>query len=255
MLKLGDQGIKALYVGGYKIAKAYVGEELVFKEPAKPSHNLPADYTELEYIQIGPSVTTAIQYSWGSLYSDSELYVDFDVIAFPATSSTMYDSEAQLLFASVVENQVLKNRMVCFPSISSNRPGVQYGSFASGTVTNSALKPITSNTSVPQSVKLTVDYPNKLLKNNGIAVGTLDSNNLYVGAFYLGTKVTPSGNMGWKTACVRIKELKISSAKKTSATYSKHWIPAKNASGYVGFYDIVNNSWKRINVATAGPAI
>ena len=48
MLKLGETGVSALYLGDAKIKKVYLGSELVFEEK-KPSR-LPAGYTEVEYI-------------------------------------------------------------------------------------------------------------------------------------------------------------------------------------------------------------
>lgn len=48
MLKIGAQDITGMYVGGKKIKKAYLGEDLVFggKNPSR----LPDGYTELEYV-------------------------------------------------------------------------------------------------------------------------------------------------------------------------------------------------------------
>lgn len=57
MLKLGEQNISGLYLGGEKIEKAYLGETLVFSA-GKPSR-LPDGYTELEYIS-NPNLGYAI---------------------------------------------------------------------------------------------------------------------------------------------------------------------------------------------------
>ena len=42
MLKLGNQGVAAMYLGGRKITKAYLGEALVFGASAPPE---PVRYT------------------------------------------------------------------------------------------------------------------------------------------------------------------------------------------------------------------
>lgn len=52
MLKLGTQDIPALYLGGERIEKAYLGETVVFGAGAGPGPSrLPEGYTEVEYIE------------------------------------------------------------------------------------------------------------------------------------------------------------------------------------------------------------
>lgn len=54
MVKIGDAKIKSLYLGGAKIKKDFIGEDLIFGE-TKPSR-LPEGYTEVEYIHLSGAV-------------------------------------------------------------------------------------------------------------------------------------------------------------------------------------------------------
>lgn len=72
MLKLGEQNISGLYLGGEKIEKAYLGKAPVFSA-GKPSR-LPEGYTEVEYIEA-----TGKQYINTGLYASSSLNIEMDI--------------------------------------------------------------------------------------------------------------------------------------------------------------------------------
>lgn len=195
MLKLGNQGIKALYVGGQKIAKAYVGEELVYKPPAKPSHNLPAEYTELEYIQLGPNVTTSFYHTVGSLRKDSVLYIDFEVTRFP-TKTSQY---AKILYAEFSAAEILQTVVLLCPSYTTSTSssaykskGIRFGCFKQGNVSSSNWISLTTDTNVPQRCKLTLDYPNLKVMDGDVEKATLTSDNIYVGAINMGNNKSDS---------------------------------------------------------------
>lgn len=79
MLRLGEQEISGLHMGGSKINKAYLGESVVFGAE-KPSR-LPDGYTEVEYIQSdgGAAILTGIVPAAGNL--DLRVFMDMELTA------------------------------------------------------------------------------------------------------------------------------------------------------------------------------
>lgn len=86
-MKLGEQKISGLYLGGEKIGKAYLGEAVVFAGK-KPSR-LPEGYTEVEYIQSDKRciINPGLRYTNASSYNIFRLFIDFSFVSASTAAS------------------------------------------------------------------------------------------------------------------------------------------------------------------------
>lgn len=241
---IGENKIKAIYVGAQKIVKAYVGEKLVFS--TKKSPRLPDGYTELEYVQLGPNNTTLANFSLASARTDQVVTIDLTVVAPPTSDSSMYAYRPCILYSEAVVNQTALTRDVLFLS--------KDGSLKINSSAGSALEryniTLFSGETLPKRAVVVWDGPNQgayiddgaLMKFASFGVGS---------KWLLGSSYAD----GWKVGCARVHSIKIQSAGSTSASYNKDLVPAKNAAGKVGFYDLRNSKFIYNASLIAGPAV
>ena len=114
---------------------------------------------------------------------------------------------------------------------------------------------LSSDMTVPQKVSVLWDGPNKQISINGgtpkdFAVYGVGSNWL-IGTDSSGASVSDC----WRVAAARIFSLKITSTGSTSSSYNKDYVPAKNSSGRVGLYDLLNDRFIYHASLIAGPAV
>lgn len=249
-VKIGSEAIKSLYVGEQKIVKAYVGENLVFSS-VKPSR-LPAGYTELEYVQVGPNNSTLQNFILATAHASQVLTLDFTIVQFgPSNGVGTGESYCPcILYSYADSNNTRYTRDVLWVA----KNGLLANSSA-GTMLNSNIIYLVSDVSVPQRTKVVWDGPNKRVSVNG---GTPKSFPSYgVGtSWMLGTTYAGSGsNDTWRKACVQIHSIDIVRSGSTSTSYNKNYVPAKNSSGRVGFYDLFGGKFIYHASLIAGPAV
>ena len=85
MLKLGETGVSALYLGDAKIKKAYLGSELVFEEK-KPSR-LPAGYTEVSYLETDMNCRIPLNYA--ASFSKTRILYEVEPLAFVSSGMVL----------------------------------------------------------------------------------------------------------------------------------------------------------------------
>lgn len=247
MLKLGNQGIKALYVGGQKITKAYVGEELVYKEPAKPSHNLPADYTELEYIQIGV-VSKRTSISLSSARADQIVTLDFEVVQFPNVTNLSNGSIVPSIMSCTNSSTTpasLRNAVYLLND----------GLYANASATSLSSKKgvlLSSDVTIPQRFQLVWNGLDNCVSVNGNSDKLFSSINT-MGTWSLGTGYSNQvSTTAWNDACIRLYSAKIDGS---NTAYNRNCVPAKDSSGKAGFYDLLNDKFLSSSAIIAGPAV
>ena len=245
MLKLGETGVSALYLGDAKIKKVYLGSELVFEEK-KPSR-LPAGYTEVEYIYpadyratlntgqtLGTyNVETVIAYSsipGGTLV---EKYKIFE--ARRVASSRYYVVQVFAYYAKVA-NLSIANANTSFSDYS-NSVGPKVKPVAGQRYT---VKYIYSSST--GGAKVDVDGTSSSIASYSTAPSS-------AGTVILG----PGGS---KATYIRYYSFRIVSS---SGNYMVDLVPCIDPSGIVGMYDLRNNIFKGPVSASykwlAGPAV
>lgn len=251
-LKIGSGAINALYVGTQKISKAYVEEDLVFSA-VKPLR-LPAGYTEVEYVQVGPNNSTLYNFNLATANANQVLTLDFTIVQFgPSSSSsigTNVSSAPSILYSFQNSNNTTYDRdalYLCSDGLFANS--------SAGTMLSKNKFQLISDVSVPQRVKVVWDGT-----KNGVSVD--DSGFSIFPSYGVGTQwmlgtwtYGTNSNDTWRKACVRIHSIDIEHPYNTSASYNKNYVPAKNSSGRVGFYDLLAGKFIYHTSFVAGPAV
>ena len=220
MLKLGETGVSALYLGDAKIKKAYLGSELVFEEK-KPSR-LPAGYTELEYV-YPPNNTSA--------YSNLGAYLSNGVLDMDITVTETLTGTCDIFYCNQYSSS--KNYFV---AIEARKTGFWIMSYP-GAV-NTTASPVQLTTSIPPGdYHIHVDVPNKTVSINNVtaAIPTMATANAnsQVGAY-----LDKSGSNK-----IRFRECIITNTANTANSRNMHLVPCKNSAGKVGFYDLYRGSF------------
>jgi hypothetical protein len=211
---------------------------------------LPEGYTELKYIQLGPNNTTLANFSAASCRTDQTVEIVFEIVKFPESAGSSYGYRPCLLYSKYVSNNTSYSRDALFL-----RKDGLYANASSGNMISSNEILLSSDMTVPQKVSVLWDGPNKQISINGgtpkdFAVYGVGSNWL-IGTDSSGASVSDC----WRVAAARIFSLKITSTGSTSSSYNKDYVPAKNSSGRVGLYDLLNDRFIYHASLIAGPAV
>lgn len=211
---------------------------------------LPEGYTELKYIQLGPNNTTLANFSAASCRTDQTVEIVFEIVKFPESAGSSYSYRPCLLYSKYVSNNTSYSRDALFL-----RKDGLYANASSGNMISSNEILLSSDMTVPQKVSVLWDGPNKQISINGgtpkdFAVYGVGSNWL-IGTDSSGASVSDC----WRVAAARIFSLKITSTGSTSSSYNKDYVPAKNSSGRVGLYDLLNDRFIYHASLIAGPAV
>lgn len=233
MLKLGETGVSALYLGDAKIKKAYLGSELVFEEK-KPSR-LPAGYTEVEYIQAATG-TSGFVINTG-IRANTVFSAKFSVTQWPTTTTKKY------LFYNMYSTD---QRYLAVDKTNI------YAYWSSNT---SNMKTIAHTTTVPFEINISVDGKRTSTSldvngTKGYANGSQNGkSNLYLG----GNSSTGASSL----VGMRIHYVKLLSETNTTADYNAELIPCITPLGVAGLYDLRNKKSYVPNTGsfTLGPAV
>lgn len=220
MIKLGEQEIKELYLGGVKVERAYLGETVVFTAD-KPSR-LPDGYTEVEYISFskGGSINSGLypHFSAGRYVFDAE-FGAFSVASYVLSS------------ASNTTVSPSKHFGVCLQNTTQIMYKYNYGT---GTYANVET--------TKGRLLIDWDFPNGELRFGGTTIST-----------------TPISGTTSKAVCFYVPATggKMYSAQiYTSGVIKRDFVPCINPSDIVGMYDTVNGKfYTPTQTAAAGPAV
>lgn len=235
MLKLVEQDIAGLYVGGTKIKKAYLGETLVFGAGENPPR-LPEGYTEVQYIEL----QSATRYDYFIIPKNAMnlgIRVVLDVEPLQVTSG------AYIIYSFIGSSANKNNNMFNVSISSASAVAAEIKSYYGGGGTTSI-----DVGNVLNRMLIDVDLPNSILSVNGESTALTkprsfsQTNNLWM----------PRNSSPFFTG--RYYGLKIYYSGAENADY----VPAvRQSDNAVGLYDLVSNTFLAQNGSgfTAGPAV
>ena len=232
MISIREQKIAALYCGGTKIKRAYVGSSLVF-ESNKPSR-LPKGYTEVEYIQ-----------STGTQYINTAITV---------TNTSSIDAVIEHTFNSTSTAQYLFGL--------GEKSGANTYTFGIAAYQNN---PKINGRSLTRSIQL-VDIPParklhyQVLNNTGTFI--VDGQQLGVtgGYSYIQFLYIFAFNKAGTTVASNFCNAKLYSfdIKDRDGSYLRQFVPCVNPENQAGLYDLANNRFyanSGTGAFIAGPAV
>lgn len=235
MLKTGSQNITGLYIGGTKIEKAYLGEALIFGAE-KPSR-LPEGYTEIEYIQIsGTNSNAHVPLLSAVKIQTSRVLLDVEPLEY---SSTYHNNCLFLSFySSGTGTTTVKYSFISRISESKCEMRIVSQFYQSGITLLSNIRTLIDINMAGRTIKFgSESYP-------------FSFSSSYTRYFPLNVG-TPSGYSSYNA------DAKWYSVKVYSSDVLEHdYVPAINADGKIGFYDIVANVFKAASgYVIPGPAV
>ena len=248
MLKLGEAGVSALYLGDTKIKKAYLGSELVFEE--KKANRLPEGYTEIKYIYPADYRATI---NTGQSLSTHNIEAVIEYSAVPTGTIAAYNYkifEARRIFSNryyyVVQCFTSKQKAASLSTANANTAFSDYYNSVGPKVTPIAGRKYTVKyiySSSAGGAKVDVD---------GASAGIASYSTAPSSA---GTVILGPGSSS-NAAYIRYYSFRIVSS---SGNYMVDLAPCIDPSGIVGMYDLRNNLFKG-PVSTnykwlAGPAV
>lgn len=236
MLKLGTQNISALYLGGQKIGRAYLGETPVLEE--KKTSRLPEGYTEVEYITLPAENGSRVYFPMETNVICNKDRIYYKVKPRKKITSTASTAIRQLLFMT--------------SKISSNTFIIRLSLVAEGVYfmlnTYSGSNPVKMETE-KVILEFDIDFQNGVYTVNGNKMsGTRSSNSIGSEMRYIGGSPTTWTFHGDIYQLTHYRNGEI----------LRDYIPCVSPEGVVGFYELtlqkfISNSAS--GEVTAGPAV
>lgn len=259
MLKLGETGVSALYLGDTKIKKAYLGNELVFEE--KKTSRLPEGYTELEYIyplNVLSQINTNTIAACAGVNVELDLYLNSNTIGsyyfsfFKCTGVTSSKYYGYILGRLTTTNYAW---FYAGNSVTSDTVG-RYSLGTDSSTGNKDFKLLYSE-QTNTAKKVWVNGTQKSVNNSGTVTTVFG---LSTAKAYLGGQIYSSASHSLSAGLIRYKSVKISNTSyPNNSSYNAELVPCKNPSGVVGMYDLVKGAFCQHVSATykwgAGPEV
>lgn len=228
MSYLGTTKIGKMFLGAVEIAKAYLGDDLVFQKGGSPSPRLPAGYTELSYV-----ATNSQAWIDTGIYGGTSLVI---LVKFYVGNYTQYGA----IYGNYVDENHKANRTILN---SSTELLVAGGNNLSKSITGFTI-----------NAEHTLEVASSTAKYDGTSYSipsqskTANSTNICL------------GNRGVSTAITRDLALRIYSFEvKQSGTTIMNLVPAKrDLDDAVGFYDLIAEDFVKSLTGTeftAGPSV
>ena len=205
MLKLGETGVSALYLGDAKIKKAYLGSELVFEEK-KPSR-LPAGYTEVSYLETDMNCRIPLNYA--ASFSKTRILYEVEPLAFVSSGF-------------IISGANLARKYFYFRRIAVNK--IEYR-FAGGGYSTLAVS--IDNT----RVLMDVDFVSKMLKIGEVSAAISSNTNVSSNLFI--------GKSGFNCIVGRIYSLQVYE----SGEKILEFVPCVSSLGVPGLYELENETF------------
>lgn len=234
MLKLGEQDIAGLYVGGTKIKKAYLGETLVFSAEKNPPR-LPEGYTELQYIERLSAVNGYMNIPYTG--TNPTIRVILDIEPTGGTIGTSY----YLLYSSVSS----QGKISSFNITAANQTNIAVASLSSAGGGGTTNIPVAN---VMGRMLIDVDIKNKVASINEGTPVSIRTASMY--NFNTGILVPANGTAQF---IGKLYSLKIY----YDGILAEEYVPAINPSGYIGLFGLANKTFigQSGTSFTAGPAV
>ena len=221
MLKLGETGVSALYLGDAKIKKAYLGSELVFEEK-KPSR-LPAGYTEVSYLETDMNCRIPLNYA--ASFSKTRILYEVEPLAFVSSGF-------------IISGANLARKYFYFRRIAVNK--IEYRFAGGGGYSTLAVS--IDNT----RVLMDVDFVSKMLKIGEVSAAISSNTNVSSNLFI--------GKSGFNCIVGRIYSLQVYE----SGEKILEFVPCVSSLGVPGLYELENETFHENTgngTITPGPAV
>lgn len=243
MLRAGEQKIAAVYCGGAKIKRAYVGDTLTF-DANKPSR-LPEGYQEVRYIQSPGSVFL------NTVVMGAAMKMVMDVEPTEVPSSGIYHYFLFAYSRHSVGNGRYQHRQLAVNYAPTFIGGVMGSGSGTSTTPSWSFSKITENVT-PRRMLITIDYP-----NTKIMVDDTTFKGLATAASYIpNAAVRVLGSAAAETSSVKAKlySLKFYNGDELI----RDFVPCINPEGITGVYDIIGDLFLSSATSTplaAGPSV
>lgn len=220
MLKIGAQDITGMYVGGKKIKKAYLGEDLVFGG-MNPSR-LPEGYTEVSYLETDMDCSIPLNYA--ASFSKTRILYEVEPLAFVSSGF-------------IISGSNLASKYFYFRRTAVDK--IEYR-FAGGGYSTLAVS--IDNT----RVLMDVDFVSKMLKIGEVSAAISSNTNVSSNLFI--------GRSGFNCMAGRIYSLQVYE----SGEKILEFVPCVSALGVPGLYELENGTFHEntgTGTITPGPAV